>query len=86
MRACPCCLETLTPGLLGFGSRRLAGHCEACGDAVCQSCLSVESLAARVFQKRSGASEAGAKKVKGRVCRSCLWEVLVEEGRTPSFA
>ncbi|WP_426747103.1 DnaJ domain-containing protein [Myxococcus faecalis] len=86
MRACPCCLETLTPGLLGFGSRRLAGHCEACGDAVCQSCLSVESLAAAVFQKRAGASEAGSRKVKGRVCRSCLWEALVEAGRTPSFA
>ncbi|QSQ17020.1 J domain-containing protein [Myxococcus landrumensis] len=44
MRACPCCMETLTPGLLGFGSRRLAGRCEVCGDAVCEACWSARGV------------------------------------------
>lgn len=39
MSACPCCQEVLTPALLGFGGRRLAGNCDGCGDAVCQACL-----------------------------------------------
>ncbi|WXH27048.1 Co-chaperone protein DjlA [Myxococcus stipitatus] len=44
MRACPCCMETLTSGLLGFGSRRLAGRCEVCGDAVCEACWSARGV------------------------------------------
>ena len=55
MRACPCCMEMLTPGVLGFGGRRLAGHCAACGDAVCQACLGSQVLEASVFRKRADA-------------------------------
>lgn len=73
MRACPCCMQKLTPGLLGLGGRRLAGSCERCGDAVCQMCLGPRVL------------EAGASQKQGRMCRSCLWELLTERGRTPPF-
>ncbi|MFY2558098.1 DnaJ domain-containing protein [Corallococcus terminator] len=85
MRACPCCLETLTAGLLGFGSRRLAGRCESCGDAVCETCLSAQVLEASAFRARVGGRAPTQEQVKGRVCRSCLWEVLVDRGETPPF-
>lgn len=74
MRACPCCLEMLTPGLLGLGARQVAGRCEGCGDAVCQSCLT----------RRSVPGREGAR-TRGRVCRSCEWELLTNSGETPSF-
>lgn len=86
MRACPCCMKMLTPGILGFGGRRLTGHCEACGDAVCQACLGLHVLEAGVFRKRAGMSGQERGHVKGRVCRSCLWEVLTDRGETPPFA
>lgn len=80
MRACPCCLETLTPGLLGLGGRRLAGSCAACGDSVCQSCLGTQVLDLGAFRKQPEGPRA-----RGRVCRSCLWEALSDRGDTPSF-
>ncbi len=45
MSACPCCLEPLTPALLGLGGRRLAGNCQLCGDAVCKRCLHARTCA-----------------------------------------
>jgi len=71
MRACPCCLEPLTTGILGLGGRRLTGRCDVCGDAVCQSCVGPRTL------------DAGAP--RKRVCRSCLWEYLKDQGRAPPF-
>lgn len=71
MRACPCCLEPLTSGILGLGGRRLTGTCDACGDAVCQTCI--------------GSRAPDAKGPRKRVCRSCLWEHLADQGRTPPF-
>lgn len=74
MRACPCCLEKLTPGLLGLGGRRLAGTCEVCGDAVCQTCLATRTLDAGTSGPR-----------RRKVCRSCLWEALTDRGDRPPF-
>ncbi|WP_164016481.1 J domain-containing protein [Pyxidicoccus trucidator] len=71
MRACPCCLEPLTSGILGLGGRRLTGTCAVCGDAVCQTCVGTRAL------------DAGAP--RKRVCRSCLWEHLADRGETPPF-
>ncbi|MFP2906221.1 J domain-containing protein [Pyxidicoccus sp. 3LFB2] len=71
MRACPCCLEPLTSGILGLGGRRLTGTCDACGDAVCQTCIGTRALDAKAPRKR--------------VCRSCLWEHLTDQGKTPPF-
>ncbi|MBZ4416465.1 J domain-containing protein [Myxococcus sp. RHST-1-4] len=78
-------MEKLTPGLLGLGGRRLAGTCEVCGDAVCQTCMSTQVLEAGVFRKRVGVPGQEHRKVKGRVCRSCLWELLTERGERPPF-
>jgi hypothetical protein len=86
MRACPCCMEMLTPGVLGLGGRRLAGSCEVCGDAVCQACVSTQVLEAGAFRKRMGVPGPKSQQVKGRVCRSCLWEVLTDRGGTPPFS
>jgi hypothetical protein len=85
MRACPCCLEPLTSGLLGLGGRRLAGKCEVCGDAVCQTCVSTQLLEAGAFRKRVDVPGNESRKVRGRVCRSCLWEVVTDRGDTPPF-
>lgn len=85
MRACPCCREMLTSGLLGLGGRRLAGSCEVCGDAVCQACLGVRVLEAGAFRKRPAVPGHAHRQVKGRVCRSCLWEFLSDRGDKPPF-
>jgi hypothetical protein len=78
-------MEKLTTGLMGLGGRRLAGTCEVCGDAVCQSCVSTQVLDAGAFRKRAGVPGGDGRRVKGRVCRSCLWEVLVDRGDRPPF-
>ncbi|WP_246357152.1 J domain-containing protein [Pyxidicoccus fallax] len=78
MRACPCCMEKLTSGLLGLGGRRLVGACEVCGDAVCQSCLGTRVLDV-------GAPGQQRRLTRKRVCRSCLWEHLTDRGERPPF-
>lgn len=85
MRACPCCMEMLSPGLLGLGGRRLAGSCEVCGDAVCQACLSTQVLEAGAFRQRGGVPGREGTQARGRVCRSCHWEFLTERGDRPPF-
>jgi hypothetical protein len=86
MSACPCCLEVLTPALLGLGGRRLAGSCGLCGDEVCQHCLRSGSPDVEALF-RSADSE-GAKRPRAsrrQACAGCLWEALEARGETPSF-
>jgi len=76
MPACPCCQEVLTPALLGFGGRRLAGDCDVCGEAVCQACL------------HPGSPPNGGptpRMSRGKACASCLWEASTARGEQPSF-
>lgn len=78
-------MEPLTTGLLGLGGRRLAGRCEVCGDSVCQACVGTQVLEAGVFRQRAVIPGTEGRKVRGQVCRSCLWEVLTDRGDTPPF-
>jgi len=81
MPACPCCQEVLTPALLGFGGRRLAGDCDVCGEAVCQACLHSGS------PDTSDTPNGGPtpRRSRGKVCASCLWEASTARGEQPSF-
>ncbi len=86
MPACPCCLEVLTPAILGLGGRRLAGSCELCGDTVCQTCLhsgspDVEAL----FRRRTLEGGTPPRTSRGRACGSCLWESFAARGEPPPF-
>jgi hypothetical protein len=86
MSACPCCLEVLTPALLGLGGRRLAGNCGLCGDAVCQDCLhsgspGVEAL----FQRRPPDGGPAPRASRKQACGSCLWEAFAARGEPPPF-
>ncbi|WP_426751543.1 J domain-containing protein [Myxococcus sp. Y35] len=85
MRACPCCREVLTAGILGLGARRLAGSCEVCGDTVCQVCLSTQVLDAGELRQRPNVAGHAPRKARGRVCRACWWEHLTERGVQPPF-
>ncbi|HYO56320.1 MAG TPA: J domain-containing protein, partial [Archangium sp.] len=85
MPACPCCLEVLTPALLGLGGRRLVGNCDLCGDAVCQACLhsgspDVEAL----FRRRAPDGGRAPRASRGQACGSCLWESFAARGEPPS--
>ncbi|HEX8702004.1 MAG TPA: J domain-containing protein [Myxococcaceae bacterium] len=86
MSACPCCLEVLTPALLGLGGRRLAGSCDLCGDDVCQACLHSGSPEVDALLRRAAPEGAKPPRVsRGRACGSCLWESLTARGVAPSF-
>jgi hypothetical protein len=85
MRACPCCLQTLSDGWLSRGGVRLAGSCEVCGEQVCGSCLSTQVLRAGTFRQRRIHPGSEAHRTRGRVCRGCLWGLVAEKGLTPPF-
>lgn len=86
MPACPCCLEVLTPALLGLGGRRLAGSCDLCGDSVCQDCLHSGSPAVEaLFRRRASEGGPAPRGSRGQVCGSCLWESFEARGEPPSF-
>ncbi|HYH97242.1 DnaJ domain-containing protein [Hyalangium sp.] len=84
MPECPCCLEVLTPALLGLGGRRLAGSCELCGEEVCQACLHSGTPEVEAFL-RGRAPDGGPtpRAARRQVCGSCLWEVFVARGEPP---
>ncbi|MCI0570428.1 MAG: J domain-containing protein [Myxococcaceae bacterium] len=51
------------------GGRQLGGTCDVCGEAVCARCLGAGT--------RPGS--------EGRVCRTCLWDIMAARGYRPSF-
>ena len=86
MSVCPCCLEVLTPALLGLGGRRLAGSCGLCGDDVCQQCLRSGSPEVEALFRNAGPEGAKAPRAPRRqACASCLWDALSARGVMPSF-